>query len=160
MVRCRARCGAEQAQATATMTANDGDCTIKPGLGRNIFVMGQANWSDLPTGHMAGSLYSPHLAAATRLRPPGCGHLVAGLGLAVFGAACLKLHVRPTHCHYHYHCYLHPHLLTRRYSLRHPTWHLHIADRRIRSRKLSTEYHLVWGRCKYRLRSLSDKDTH
>ena len=79
-------------------------------------------WSDLPTGHMAGGLYSPHPAAAIRL-----SHPVAGLGLAVSGAACLKLRVRPTHYHYHYHYHLHPHLLTRRYSLRHLTRHLHIA---------------------------------
>ena len=71
---------------------------------------------------MAGGLYTPHPAAATRLRPP-----VEGLGLAVSGAACLKLRVRSTHhYHYHYHYYFHPHLLARRYSLRHLR-HLHIG---------------------------------
>ena len=59
---------------------------------------------------MAGGLYSPHPAAAIRLR---------GWELAVSGAICLKLRVRPTHYHYHYYYYFHLHLLARRYSLRH-----------------------------------------
>ena len=42
---------------------------------------------------MAGGLYNPHPAAATPLR---------GWELAVSGAMCLKLRVRPTQYHYHY----------------------------------------------------------
>ena len=72
--------------------------------------------------------------------PPCCGHPVAGgWELTVSGAICLKPRVRPTHYHYHYHYYyyyFHPHLLARRYSLRHLTRHLHIAvDCKCRDRR-------------------------
>ena len=45
-------------------------------------------WSDLPTGHMAGGLYSPQPAAATRLRPPGCGVGTGGVGSSMLEASC------------------------------------------------------------------------
>ena len=45
-------------------------------------------WSDLPTGHMAGGLYSSHPAAAIRLRPPGCGVGTGGVGSSMFDASC------------------------------------------------------------------------
>ena len=45
-------------------------------------------WSDLPIGHMAGGLYSPHPAAAIRLRPPGCGVGTGGVGSSMLEASC------------------------------------------------------------------------
>ena len=53
-----------------------------------FLVTGQVKWSDLPTGHMAGGLYSPHPAAATRLRPPGCGVGTGGVGSSMLEASC------------------------------------------------------------------------
>ena len=70
-----------------------------------FLVTGQVKWSDLPTGHMAGGLYSPHLAAAIRLRPPGCGVGTGGVGSSMLEASCppdslplsLPLPLPPTH---------------------------------------------------------------
>ena len=53
-----------------------------------FLVTGQVKWSDLPTGHMAGGLYSPHPAAAIRLRPPGCGVGTGGVGSSMLEALC------------------------------------------------------------------------
>ena len=70
-----------------------------------FLVAGQVKWSDLPTGHMAGGLYSPHRAAAIRLRPPGCGVGTGGVGSSMLEASCppdslplsLPLPLPPTH---------------------------------------------------------------
>ena len=70
-----------------------------------FLVTGQVKWSDLPTGHMAGGLYSPQPAAAIRLRPPGCGVGTGGVGSSMLEASCppdslplsLPLPLPPTH---------------------------------------------------------------
>ena len=69
-------------------------------LAGTFLVTGQVKWFDQRTGHMAGGLYSPQPAAATRLRPPGCGVGTDGVGSSMLEASCppdsLPLPLLPT----------------------------------------------------------------
>ena len=87
-------------------------------------------WSCCP-GHREGQCQQGFAARAQVIRdPPGLMMCHAELatprppGLAVSGAICLKLCVRPTHYHYHYYYHLHP--FARRFA-KALTRHLHIA---------------------------------